>query len=294
MKSLRLLFLSLLAVLLCLAPLYAAASKNDAAKKPGTQGELTLKIYLDGTPLKDIQAIQVDKSVYIPLKELGSRLKVPCDAESGAVTIQGKKAPCATIEKDGVIYAESQALKALFPYRITVNRAENVVALWSPSGAKPYQPEPGRASQTGPAGSPGSGGPGDPGGMKLAVTSAKRGSDSTYADRVIMECRVENFTKQYARGVVVSMVIKDPSGVSGFDGSNTPREYGRYTAGIAELKPGGVQTVIISTGLARPVAFNEGGRTITMELVGPNKDFSAVKVNLDYYFEVNCASLTDN
>jgi hypothetical protein len=128
-----------------------------------------------------------------------------------------------------------------------------------------------------------------------AVTRAKVTRSTGYAENVVVEAYVENFTNKYAKSVLISFILTDPTGKSGFDGNAAPRVYGSWQAMIPELKPKGAQWITISTAVARPVNINEGARTITIELAGPSKEFSTTRVDLIYRLDVEVTGgLSDN
>jgi hypothetical protein len=119
-----------------------------------------------------------------------------------------------------------------------------------------------------------------------AVTRSKVARATGYTENVVVEAYVENFTDKYAKNIVVTFVLVDPTGKSGFDGNAQPRNYGTWSAFIPELKPKGAQWVTISTAVARPLSINEGARIITVELAGPSKEFSMTRVDLIYRLDV--------
>lgn len=127
---------------------------------------------------------------------------------------------------------------------------------------------------------------------KLIVSNSHLKKSVGYGEYLAAEAYVENLTDQYAKNVIVKLIVNDPTGVSGFTGSNQPRVYGTYTASIAEIAPHGAQWVTIATTIANAQDINESSKTFVLELAGNSSEHTTTRAQLQYFFQANAASFS--
>jgi hypothetical protein len=127
----------------------------------------------------------------------------------------------------------------------------------------------------------------------VQVTNSRLKSDGSYANNLVVEAYVENTSDKCANDVSVSLIFKDPTGISAGDlADGKPRVYSYFTASVSQLKPHSGQWVNIPTTVANPTNKNEGAKTVTIE-IWRKGDMSATPIVLQYYFMTKVASFTN-
>jgi hypothetical protein len=128
---------------------------------------------------------------------------------------------------------------------------------------------------------------------KLIVSNSHMKKSVGYGEYLAADAYVENLTDQYAKNVTVKLIVNDPTGISGFSGTNQPRVYGTYTASIAEIAPHGAQWVNIPTTIANAQDINESRKTFLLELAGNNSEHTTTRAELQYFFQATAASFSE-